>query len=156
MRVAAITYSSDARVAFDFEDHAYDSGAIAAALDTLTLKGDSPTFAHTAFRTLRTELLTMNGARGFRRYAAPVVLVLLSDGETRVPEFEPSALTVSARHPFWSFCLKCVIGIPTSEPGDFRNFCFSSCARTVCVCSFVFYARTTGTPSYWRIAHLTL
>ena len=89
VRVAAVTFSRSAEVQFAF--HTTNGVARAAAevkeqLQRMPTAGEGPTFAHTGFDLVRTELLVDRNsagiATGFRNFTVPVVLVIITDGKT--------------------------------------------------------------------------
>ena len=96
IRVAAVVYSSTARVEFEFTTRA---GIIKSKLKSMELRPGAPTLAHTALDTARTRLLRSGGNTRFRHRQAPVMIVFVSDGSSLLgTTANPAALQTALAH----------------------------------------------------------
>lgn len=85
VRVAAMTFSNVARMQFNFADNNYNPDEIENALKHIPFDAGVPTFAHTAFELLEKQVLVPGSQDGFRHFAAPVMVIVLTDGRTMIP-----------------------------------------------------------------------
>lgn len=86
VRVSALTFSNVATVQFNFNDNDYDPSNIQKALAKIPFDGGVPTYAHTAFELLDNQVLEEGSSNGFRHFAAPVIIVVVTDGRTMIPQ----------------------------------------------------------------------
>jgi hypothetical protein len=101
IRVAGIIFADKAGVAFDFQSH---EPSITASFDALIgpgrkMSGGRPTLMYKAIERARTDLLLPDGSTGFRNYAAPLIIVTISDGASLEPELLKEELNHSIFHP---------------------------------------------------------
>jgi hypothetical protein len=61
----------------------------------LPFDGGTPTFAHTAFEHVAEDVLKVGSEKGFRHGAAPVLIIVISDGRTLFPQSNPNAFEES-------------------------------------------------------------
>jgi len=83
-----VQFSNTAEVLLPFTS----GPGVAANLSQLVLAGEGPTFAASAFVTVRNELLLGGGSAGFRDFAVPLIVVTVTDGLTLTKTIDPTDL----------------------------------------------------------------
>jgi hypothetical protein len=90
IRIAAVTFADEAKLHFNFRNNFFDPGVTIASLNDMELVTGKfvPTLAYTAFQMIRNGLLNTATATatGFRNHEVPVLMFVLSDGETLLPQ----------------------------------------------------------------------
>ena len=94
VRFAAVEYSDNASVVFDFNDFSRNGTAAFNALHVLKFNPGGAQLAHTGMDKVTKELLA-GGKRGFREFNVPLIIFMLTDGN---PTDAPNSLLMSAKH----------------------------------------------------------
>ena len=94
VRMSTVTYSNVANVAFGFESN---KQTIKKKIDQIGFAGDPGTFMHKGMDKVSEILL--NNKYGFRNYSVPVILLVVTDGRSLLPEEDIGALARSIGNP---------------------------------------------------------
>jgi len=90
VRVAAVSYNREAKVEFGFRS---TEAEISAGINNISLNAaHGGTFIYKGLNKARTTVLDPANSLGFRNYEVPVILVMISDGQTLVPEGRSNVL----------------------------------------------------------------
>ena len=97
IQVAAVAYSHQASLVFDFSGYNHSLPHMLRAVEQLSV-GGSPTYAHPALNVAAEKLL--GAASGFRNHlTVPLIIAILSDGDVCVPEADTGALSRALANP---------------------------------------------------------